>query len=373
MVGILASVAAAHAVLAIALMTGGGCRQTKILAPHTYNNGPQVSDVPAAVDRPAGQNEVSEVPVVPGGDAPLTTPVAPVKPVRYDEPVTPVAPVAPVAPVSTGTKTYTVKKGDSLSKIAYKYGVRTRDLAACNNLSGKAVNMIRVGQVLTIPEGGVYNENRTPKNRGRKNVVKTKRPGKKKSAPKATATLPADGIYVVKSGDSLDRIGRRYGVSAKAIAKENNIALTKVLHIGDKLRIPGKAAAPAAAAEAKTAVPENVSSENINSNLLNDLDPNAGLDSAAGNSTAAENPAPAAGAAAAQAGDSAAAPASNSGASAPAATGKTESMEVLSDMTLDEFCKRNMVTVEEVRRLNPDLPADGKLKGGSFISIPSLD
>ena len=75
MVGIIASVAVAHGVLAIALMTGGGCRQTKILAPHTYNNGPEVSQVPAAVDKPAQPAGQIEVPPSGGSDAPLPPPV----------------------------------------------------------------------------------------------------------------------------------------------------------------------------------------------------------------------------------------------------------------------------------------------------------
>ena len=359
MVGILASVAVAHAVLAIALMTGGGCRQTKILAPHTYNNGPQVAEVPAPADTPAGQTAPTEMPSVPGGDAPVApVPVQP-KEVKYNEPVAPVTP--PVAPAPTGTKTYKVQKGDTLSKIAYKHGVRTSELAACNNLSGKAMNNIRIGQTLTIPEGGVYNESRKVKTT-RKSAVKTTAQKSKKSAAKPAAALPADGIYVVKSGDSLDRIGRRFGVSAKAIAKENNIALSKVLQIGDKLRIPGKAAKQSGAAK-PAAGAADTAAETTNTDLLNDLDPNAGLDNTNAPSAApAADTVPAANAA--PAADAAAAPAANI---------KTDSLEVVSDMTLEEFCKRNATSVDVVRKLNPDIPADGNLKGGTFLSVPSLD
>ena len=347
MVGILASVAAAHAVLAIALMTGGGCRQTKILAPHTYNNGPEVAEMPSAVDKPADQQQ-TEAPQI-GVDAPLPPP-ANVQPAPVVNP-----PVAPVAPAAAGSKTYKVKKGDTLSAIAYKHGVRTRDLAACNNLSGKAMNSIRVGQELTIPEGGVYNENRKPK----RAVRKAAKPAAKKtakSAKTAKAELPADGVYVVKSGDSLDRIGRRYGVSAKAIAKENNIALTKVLQIGDKLRIPGKAAAPAAdttVSDAPAATPTTTVDDD---KLLKDLDPNAGLE----NST--NTTAPAAEPAANTTGETAAAANSN----------QYDSLEVQADTTIEEFCQLNNVSVAEIRKLNPEIPADGKLKAGAYITLPRL-
>ena len=367
MVGILASVAAAHAVLAIALMTGGGCRQTKILAPHTYNNGPEVAQVPAAsTDIPPTRETPESVPQIQGGDTPIApAPVEPAPQVKYNDPV-PTPPVAP--PAAGGTKTYKVKKGDSLSKIAYLHGVRTRDLAACNNIPANAMNMIRIGQVLTIPEGGVYNESRKAKPSTKKSAVK---PGKKaarkgKKSAKPAAALPADGIYVVKSGDSLDRIGRRYGVSARAIAKENNIALTKVLQIGDKLRIPGKAAATAEpaipASDAPTATPSTPADDKV----LDNLDPNAGLDSAAApvaaDSTTAAVPAT----------ETTAAPAVTETGADMSASVKTDSIEVVEDMTVEEFSKRNMISVDTVRRLNPNLPADGKLKGGTFLSVPGL-
>ena len=89
------------------------------------------------------------------------------------------APVAVKEPVKAGSLTYKVKRGDSLSLIAYKHGVSVRELAACNNLSGKAMNLIRVGQVLTIPEGGVYNPDRPVK----------KRAPKKSAAPKTVLLI----------------------------------------------------------------------------------------------------------------------------------------------------------------------------------------
>ena len=356
MVGIIASVAVAHGVLAIALMTGGGCRQTKILAPHTYNNGPEVSQVPAAVDKPAQPAGQIEVPPSGGSDAPLPPPV------EQKPQVAPVVTPPVMPPATAGTKTYKVKKGDTLSAIAYKHGVRTRDLAACNNLSGKAMNFLRVGQVLTIPEGGVYYDSPKARNNGKKAAGKGS--GKKgKRTKTAPAKLPADGIYVVKSGDSLDRIGRRYGVSAKAIAKENNIALTKILQIGDKLRIPGKSAAPAAKTD--TPVDNGTTTSTgttVNSDaLLNDLDPTAGLENNNSASPAAT--------------DTTAAPAADSTETVTTTTAdpvKYDSLEVPEDMTVEDFCKRNNVSVEEIRKLNPEIPADGKLKAGAYLTLPRM-
>ena len=46
---------------------------------------------------------------------------------------------------------YVIKKGDSLSKIAARYGLNTRELAALNGIDNP--NKIRIGQKLVIPAG----------------------------------------------------------------------------------------------------------------------------------------------------------------------------------------------------------------------------
>lgn len=46
--------------------------------------------------------------------------------------------------------TYTVKRGDTLSGIAQKYGTTVEALASTNGIKNK--HLIQVGQVLRIPE-----------------------------------------------------------------------------------------------------------------------------------------------------------------------------------------------------------------------------
>ncbi len=50
---------------------------------------------------------------------------------------------------AASTKTYTVKRGDTLSLIAGRYGTTYQKLAQINNISNP--NLIRVGQVLKLP------------------------------------------------------------------------------------------------------------------------------------------------------------------------------------------------------------------------------
>jgi LysM repeat protein len=57
------------------------------------------------------------------------------------------APAASVSPA--GTVTYTVQRGDSLSRIAARFGANMYAIASANNITN--LNLINVGQVLVIP------------------------------------------------------------------------------------------------------------------------------------------------------------------------------------------------------------------------------
>ncbi len=71
-------------------------------------------------------------------------PPAPVQPQPAEPPV--------AAPPPTGAQTYIVQRGDTLFKIATRFGLSTAELAAANNIYNPS--LIYVGQTLTIPAGG---------------------------------------------------------------------------------------------------------------------------------------------------------------------------------------------------------------------------
>lgn len=77
--------------------------------------------------------------------------------------------------------------------------------------------------------------------------------GALKAEPVSDVT-PAS-TYVVKGGDSLWTIGRKYGLSVAQLSAANNLTATAALRPGQKLVIPSKASAPAAAAPAPATVP----------------------------------------------------------------------------------------------------------------------
>jgi LysM repeat protein len=128
--------------------------------------------------------------------------------------------------------TYIVKPGDSLSRIAAQFGVSVQAIATANGLANP--NLIWVGQNLTIPAPGTV-------------------PVTPATASAAAGVTTGQTTYRVQSGDSLYKIGRRYGVSLTALMTANGLT-SYVIFIGQVLTIPA-AGSTAAAAAAPTAAP----------------------------------------------------------------------------------------------------------------------
>jgi len=135
-------------------------------------------------------------------------------------PMAVVPPVDPVPQAPAGVE-YVVAKGDTLAIIARKNHLTVKSLEAAN--PGVVPTKLRIGQKLVLPAGS-------------------------SAAPAAAANSTGAGVssYVVKSGDTLMRIAKTHGTTVKAIQSENNLATTKI-NVGQKLKIPVKAAAVAPA------------------------------------------------------------------------------------------------------------------------------
>jgi len=117
---------------------------------------------------------------------------------------------------------YTVKKGDTLSRIASRYGVKVAAIQQTNNLDS---SMIRIGQKLTLP--GV-NTLAIPAPQVVKNSIR--------STPKATVV--STGTYTVNKGDTLWKISRKFSTTPQAIASLNGITDPSKLRVGDTLKVP---------------------------------------------------------------------------------------------------------------------------------------
>lgn len=141
-----------------------------------------------------------------------------------------VLPANPTATTQIAT-TYTVQYGDSLSTIAVRFGILTRDLARVNNIVNP--NLIYVGQVLQIPVGGVP----TPQPTALPSVVPTTVPS---STPFPTFTPPPANprVYQVQPGDNLYRISIRFNVPIRALIEINGIADASRIFVGQLLTLP---------------------------------------------------------------------------------------------------------------------------------------
>lgn len=120
-----------------------------------------------------------------------------------------------------GWTPYTIKKGDTVSKISKATGIPTNEIIKVNKLNPKK---LRVGQTILIPGSGQRNiQVAAVSNSGGGGAAK-------------------GGKYTVKSGDTLYSIARNNNTSVKSLCAANNINEKSKLKVGQKLTVPGKAA-----------------------------------------------------------------------------------------------------------------------------------
>ena len=115
----------------------------------------------------------------------------------------PTTEIKPQPSVPSETDTYVVQSGDSLYSIARRFDTTVDQLKTLNNLSS---NILSIGQVLKVP---------------------------KRTSAGITSTID----YVVKSGDNLYEIARKYNTTVNEIKALNNLS-SNILSIGQVLKIP---------------------------------------------------------------------------------------------------------------------------------------
>ena len=127
---------------------------------------------------------------------------------------------APVVKNTTSYLTYTVQAGDTLWKIARKYSCSVAGIVAANSDRIKNPNRIHAGWQLKIPQSGAPITGSTP-----------------------DAVLPENkksGRYIVRQGDTLWKIARKYGCSVAEIISLNRelIRNPALIYSGWELKVP---------------------------------------------------------------------------------------------------------------------------------------
>lgn len=123
--------------------------------------------------------------------------------------------------------TYTAVAGDSLWRIAQKFGMTLDELKKANGLTS---NNLYVGQTLKVRKSVQQNTNNETNQNQNSNVNNNDRPQQ---------TVTSAETYTVKSGDSLWGIATKHGCSVNDLKSWNHLS-SNLIHVGQKLVIGQK-------------------------------------------------------------------------------------------------------------------------------------
>lgn len=211
-----------------------------------------------------------------------------------------------------------VRRGDTWSSLAERYGVSVEEIRTANHLGADAP--LRVGWQVLIP---VRMDSVPPENLGGD-------PG-----------AEADGTYVVEAGDTLSEIAARFSIPLDDLARWNDLADPSRIRTGMTLVLGGEDDAPEE---------EPVEEEA----------PQTSADAAAaGTATAAETPS-------AAEGSGAVVPVP-----APPPPEEGDVHVVAAGETLGEIARRVGLRVRDLVQANPDLDPD-RLRPGQRLAIPDV-
>ncbi|MDE7441068.1 MAG: LysM peptidoglycan-binding domain-containing protein [Muribaculaceae bacterium] len=251
-------------------------------------------------------------------EAPIMKTVAPTTPAQTGTSTKTVADTRTIGPDSGQSKTHKVEPGESLASIAAKYGVGPEQLKEWNNLRR---NSVRTGQVLKISGGNTparqvqtasetnsrksanatrkseetkaastqksntnvasraesssykkkasadQQNTQSSKKKSKAGTVQATATAKKGAEAKKAAATPRE--HTVQSGESYERIAKKYGLTADELKKANN-ATSDMIKPDQKLKIPKKASEKATSTKtsskkASTATSSKKSSKNSSS------------------------------------------------------------------------------------------------------------
>lgn len=137
-------------------------------------------------------------------------------------------------------KYHTVKSGETLSKIATKYGLSVEELKKMNGLKSNYINpkkRLVVGYEYTAPAQPATSQAADSLSVAKDSLEKAK-PDLKTTGASASPTEEIPDVYVVKKGESLYGIATRFHLTPKRLAEYNHLSNMSDLKVGQKLKIP---------------------------------------------------------------------------------------------------------------------------------------
>jgi LysM repeat protein len=150
-------------------------------------------------------------------------------------------------------KTYTVKSGDTITRIASSLGVTIPELEKSNGLTQASV--LQVGEILKVPElttaqtPAVADQNR----KAETGIASAQSISASTNASPLAVTSPQSteivSEYTVVKGDNPYKIAKRFKITPDQLMKANGITDPKKIQIGQKLKIPASSKKSAKASQ----------------------------------------------------------------------------------------------------------------------------
>jgi membrane-bound lytic murein transglycosylase D len=119
-------------------------------------------------------------------------------------------------------KTHTVKKGETLSKIAKLYRIDPEPILEINRLNNKSQLSIGMNLLIPLPKG---------------KEIKPTSTAMKKSDRMDQNSKTIETTYTIKKGDTLWSIANETGVNTDALCRWNHLNPEKILMPGDQLKL----------------------------------------------------------------------------------------------------------------------------------------
>jgi len=136
--------------------------------------------------------------------------------------------------LNSGSESYTVKRGDTLSKIASQFNSSVRSIKATN---GRTSDLIRVGETLIIPVGSTSTGSTSLAGSSASASRATSVSGNASAATVPSVTSGSSRTHKVQSGEFPVTIARKYGMTSSELLELNGITDPRSLQIGQVLNV----------------------------------------------------------------------------------------------------------------------------------------
>ncbi len=142
---------------------------------------------------------------------------------------------------------HTIKKGEVLPVLVKKYGITPEEISKINNFGTN--HILHVGDKVKLPSNAVYRElpdsvlaAKPASPAPSVPVVKSEVAAKTTDTIAAKTKQPAYTTHIIQHGEVYSVLAKKYHVTVDEILDINDFKGSHILHSGDKIKLPAKAA-----------------------------------------------------------------------------------------------------------------------------------